>query len=138
MAENGRTDGQITLIVALARGAGVREAAQQTGVSERTVYRRLRSPDFQRKLQSARGSMLADAVGRLSCAATQAAETLTDLLSSPSESIRLGAARTILEVAPRLKEIVEFESRLTELERHAAVRSDEDAQSGCPRLLGPR
>jgi hypothetical protein len=51
---------------------------------------------------------LAQAVGILSAAGTQAAQTLRTLLTSQADQIRLSAARTILETAAKLREAGRF------------------------------
>jgi hypothetical protein len=46
MEQNGTPAGDDELILALAAGATVREAAEQAGIGERTAYRRLADADF--------------------------------------------------------------------------------------------
>jgi hypothetical protein len=70
MADNDSEKGDAALIVALAGGATVRDAARRAHVGERTVYRRLDEPDFRRQVQDARAGMVAQAVGKLADAAT--------------------------------------------------------------------
>jgi hypothetical protein len=64
-----------------------------------------------------RRQLTEQAIGVLSAAAVDAANTLKALLSAESDTARLGAARVILEAGPRLREIGEMESRLAELEQ---------------------
>jgi hypothetical protein len=47
-----------------------------------------------------------------------AAAVLRKLLAAESESVRLGAARSILELGNKLREAVEWEERLAALEQH--------------------
>jgi hypothetical protein len=47
---------------------------------------------------------------------TEAADTLRALLRAKSRSVRLGAARAILELGTRLRESVELEQRIAALE----------------------
>jgi hypothetical protein len=47
---------------------------------------------------------------------SEAADVLRDLLGAGSESVRLGAARSLLELGVRLRESVELEERLQALE----------------------
>lgn len=56
------------------------------------------------------------AMGRLADISTKAVDTLEALLGAESDSVKLGAARIILEAGTRLREIVELEERLAELE----------------------
>lgn len=118
MAGDGRHKGDAALVAALAAGATVRDAAERSGVGERTVYRRLADGAFRRRVSAARAEFVDRAVGQLADAATAAVATLQALLTSPSDSVRLSAARTILETGTRLRESAELEQRLTELENH--------------------
>jgi hypothetical protein len=47
---------------------------------------------------------------------TQAVSKLKDLLNAESETVSLGAARSILEIGTRLRESSELEQRIAELE----------------------
>jgi len=121
MAENGRLDGDQAggddaLILELASGSTVREAAKRTGVGERTVYRRLDDAAFRRRVSEARGELFSAAMGRLAAVATKATDTLERLMTSPKDAVALGAARSVLELGQRLRESVELEQRITALE----------------------
>jgi len=136
MADNGSEKGDAALIVALAGGATVRDAARRAHVGERTVYRRLDEPDFRRQVQDARADMVAQAVGKLADAATKAVETLSALLDGESESVRLGAARAILEIGTKLRDATEFETRLAALEAAAQARGIDAANGHCVHRIG--
>ncbi len=109
-----RDDGQ--LVLELARGATIRDAAAATGFSEKTVSRRLETATFRRRVSQARGEMLATASGRMADGMAAAADTLRALLLAKSEAIRLGAARALLELGVKLRESVELEARISALE----------------------
>jgi hypothetical protein len=111
------------LLIALAAGASPAVAAQQAHVSESTVHRRLREPKFRRRIDDTRAKMVSDAVGRLSVIGTLAADVLHGLLSSGSERVRLGAARSALELMLRgcetvtlVKQVEEIKTRLAQVE----------------------
>ena len=55
-------------------------------------------------------------MARLSAACTSAVTTLTGLLGAESESVRLGAARSILDMATRWREQDELARRLDNIE----------------------
>ena len=116
MAENGKRKDELALLVALARGETVADACRQSGVAERTAHRRLENPKFRRDVRSFRGQMLERTVGKLVNVATEAAETLRVLLNAESETVRLGAARAILDHVTRLRESVELDERVQLLE----------------------
>lgn len=129
VAENGSPVGDDSFALAIASGTSVREAAAAAGLSERTAYRRLRDPAFRRRVSEFRASLLSEAVGRLSEAANEAVSTLKALLSSRTDSVRLSAARTILELGPKLREQAELEERIAALEC-AAAQEAEGAEDG--------
>jgi hypothetical protein len=116
MAEFVRRKGDSALLLALAAGHTVREAAERAGVSERTATRRLADPIFRRLVTKTRADLMDGAMGKLADSTGQAVVTLRGLLEAVSETARLGAAKTILEMAARLKETVELEQRVRDLE----------------------
>ena len=117
MSRNGRKNANEQLLIALACGATVENAARKAGVSTATAYRRLADADFRERLQQLRGEMVSRASGTLTAASGEAVRTLVELLkNSVSPSVRLGAARTILEIGMKIREVAELEQRLAELE----------------------
>ena len=120
MAENGRKTADDALVFALARGVSVPTAAGQAAVSERTAYRRLQDPTFRCRVTVTRTTMFAEAVGRLASVAGKAADALGDLLASESDMVKLHAAKSVLELGPKLREAGEIAERLDALERQAA------------------
>jgi hypothetical protein len=116
MAVSGRRNADDRLALELATGKTVADAAAAAGVSERTAYRRLDDPEFRGRLTVLRGEMVRRAAGRLADGSTNAAETLTALLSAKSEAVRLGAARSILELGTKLRDSTEIEERIVALE----------------------
>ncbi|HEV3338903.1 MAG TPA: hypothetical protein VG125_01060 [Pirellulales bacterium] len=126
MEQNDTPAGEDELILALAAGATVREAAEQAGVGERTAHRRLADADFRRAVSEARGRMFDAARGRLAGLASKAAETLQRLMESDKPTVALAAAKAVSELGPRLRESTEFEERLCRLEDEADENTDEN------------
>jgi hypothetical protein len=126
MTGNGNRKGEVALLTALAAGSTITDAAEQAGISERTAHRRLADPEFRRRAQAARADLIQRALGKLAANAGDAVDTLGALLCARSESAPLGAARTILEVGNKLRESVELEQRLADLEQRFA--SEEKGQ----------
>jgi len=105
------------LIAALAGGSTEQEAARVAGISVRTVQRRLADPTFARLVTEARAAMVSQSVGLLAKGAAAATTTLFALLQpAVSPSVRLGAARAILELGAKLREGAELEARIAALE----------------------
>jgi hypothetical protein len=121
MADRPRRKAEDALLLALACGATVENAARQAGLSERTVYKRLAEPGFRGRLQQLRTDMIQRTAGALTAAATESVRTLLDLQKSPSPaSVRLGAARSVLEIGIKLREAADLDERLHEMEREIA------------------
>ncbi len=122
MATHGRkTQADEPLAINIAAGMTVIEAAEAAGVSQRTAHRRLNDPAFRRRVTELQAEMTSCVLGRLVAGMVEAADTLYQLLKPDGAAnagrVRLGAARAILEVGIKLREFVEFEARLAEVER---------------------
>jgi hypothetical protein len=130
LAENGRRRGDDALALALASGKSVRDAAEAAGIGERTATRRVADPGFRRRVAELRSEMVDRALGRMADGMTEAAETLRALLKAEGESVRLGAARSVLELGSRLRESVEFEDRFAALEERISWIRAQNSQRG--------
>jgi hypothetical protein len=117
MAENGRRKRDDALAMALAGGRTLRDAAATAGVAERTATRRWSDPNFRRRVVELRAAAVERATGKMADGMTEAADVLRKLLAAESESVRLGACRTMLELGVKLRESVELEQRLQTLEQ---------------------
>jgi hypothetical protein len=139
MAQFGKRKGDVALVLGLAGGKTVRNAAWDAGVSERTAYRRLDSADFRQQVSQARAEMLVRAVGMLVEASGDAVQVLRRLSkTAKSETVRLGASRSILELGNRLQESVEIETRLCDLERRINEKNASESRGATGRILTPR
>jgi transposase-like protein len=122
MADKHRKKAEEALLLALACGASVEQAARQCGLSSRTVYRRLAEPDFRRRLQALRCDMVSRTAGTLTAAASEAVRTLLEILRSAAPpAVRLAAARAVLELGVKLRDAADLEERLADLERTVAA-----------------
>jgi HEAT repeat protein len=117
VAHRGRRNADEVLALAVASGRTLREAADAAGVGERTATRRWADSTFRRRVGELRGDMVSTALGRMADGMAEAADVLRRLLVAESESVRLGAARSLLELGVKLRESTELEARLVELER---------------------
>ncbi|HWB13030.1 MAG TPA: hypothetical protein VG826_27640 [Pirellulales bacterium] len=135
MGSNGTLAGDEELILALAAGATVREAAERAGVGERTVYRRLADADFRRAVSEARDRMFDAARGRLAGLAGRAAETLERLMESERPSETLGAAKAVLELGPRLRKWAEVDEGINHLEDDEEETDERQAFAGDDELV---
>jgi hypothetical protein len=117
MPQQGKRQADFRLLTAFACGATVEQAAAKTGLSESTVYRRLKDPEFVRQLQAMKSEMVQRTAAALTAAAMEGVKTLMELLKPVNTGpTRLGAAKAILEVGVKLRELAELEDRLAALE----------------------
>jgi hypothetical protein len=117
VAQRKKRNSDHALLIAIACGATVEAAARQLGISERAAYRRMEKPEFQRELNQLRSDMVQRAAAMLTAAAMESVKTLLELLKSGvAPSTRLGAARSIIELGVKLREVVDLEQRILALE----------------------
>ena len=118
MAVNGSK--KALLVAALARGHTIAEASKQAKIGGRTAYTWLKQdPTIKAEVNELQQQATSEALALLTQLGRQAAITLGRLLDSDRPTVRLGAARAILELGPRLREIGELEERLAALEEAA-------------------
>lgn len=128
VAGGGRKNADPAIVAVLAGGGTVEEAAKQASVSVRTVHRRMNEPTFRRQLDEARSELVRRAVGMLARTSSAAATTLALLLKADSETVRLGAARAVLELGAKMRESDELERRLSELEERVGAQAGPGAR----------
>jgi hypothetical protein len=116
MSAKRRHNRRDALILALARGLTIAGAARVSGYSQRQAQRLLDDPAFRSAVASVRSGMVSEAVGLLAATNAKACRTLRALLSDPSSTIRLAAAKAILDVGQRLRDANELEQRLEAIE----------------------
>ncbi len=111
MAGNGRKGRHTAdpeLILRLAKGDSVPEVATATGVSERTIYRRLNDKEFAAAIDLKRTQAMSMAYGRLAFSSRRAAEVMDDLKEKSedprADAVRLGAANSVINQAIKLNE----------------------------------
>jgi hypothetical protein len=112
--------------LALAVGASVRSAAQHCGVAERTIQNWRAEADFAARVDRLRAELTERAMGNLVARMVGAADTLGKLLEDEDPRVRLGACRTLLEQAVRLRQVVTFEDYLRVLEEREKERQERE------------
>jgi hypothetical protein len=118
MSRRVRQDADEALLMALACGATVENAAHKAGMSRRTAQRRLADSVFRQRLSERRADMVQRTAGMLTAASLESVKTLLTLQALPNPAgVRLGAARSVLDMALKLREASEWEERLMALER---------------------
>jgi hypothetical protein len=104
-------------LTAIGCGATIENAAAKAGICRTTAHRRLKDPEFQRRLAEFRAETVKRSADMLTAASLEAIKTLLDLQgASTPAAVRLGAARSIIELGTRLRESADMAERLTALE----------------------
>jgi len=107
------------LAVSVAGGSSIRTSAVNVGCSEQTAYNISSSLEFRRRVSEIRAAMTTEAVGKLTASCTEAVDTLQELLNATNEaSVRLNAAKAILNALGPLSEANELRQRLNNLEQN--------------------
>lgn len=126
--KNGRREG---VALALASGKSIRAAAADCGVGERTIHSWLDTdPVFRARIDDLRSDLFGLAVGRLSDLSGKAADVLGGLLDSQSDTVRLQAARSVLEYGSRLREVTDLAHQIAELRRRIEAHDEQGPVSG--------
>jgi transposase len=103
-------------IEALGHGLSVTDASEKAGVTRKTVYRWLEDDDFQGAVLERQNEVLERVSRRLSALALQGLDTLSELMNSDDESIRLRASSSVLSRFTEILELLRLEKRIEVLE----------------------
>lgn len=103
-------------MVALLSKGTLKEAAEECGLSEVTIWRYMQDAGFQKQYRASRRQTVEGAISRLQASATKAAATLERNLDCGEFGPENTAARTILENAVRGVELLDLQERLERLE----------------------
>ena len=124
MPQRGRKNADQLLLMALACGATVEAAARSAGISQATVYRRLHDTEFCNQLQQTKADMVQRTASMLTASGMESVKTLMELqkpLTPPA--VRLGAARSVIELGVKIREVADLEKRLLALEEQAVLNN---------------
>ena len=92
------------LIAALMTHPTVEAAPQATGIGVATAYRWLKDTDFLARVREARRDAIRQIMAQLQASASESVKCLTELQSgAEAESVRAGAAKTILEMVLKIE-----------------------------------
>lgn len=110
---------QLRTVRAMLTEKTVTDAAAVAAVSESTVYRWLGEPAFRAALAQAEGEAVAAAGRRLAALAETAVDELATVLTDPRTvaPVKVRACEVVLGHLLKYREIVQFEARLTALEK---------------------
>ena len=105
-------------ILALMEYPSHQKAASALGISEVTLWRSMKQPEFAEAYRKARREAFSQSVARLQHASNAAVGTLLRVMTSPeaSPSSRVRAAEVVLTNALRGIEVEDIEARVAKLE----------------------
>jgi hypothetical protein len=110
--------GDDTFLQALVCGSTVKQAAAAAGISERTAYRRMEDPAFRARVDLQRQELADRSTRLLTAGGIESIKTLIALQQQQvAESVRLGAARTVLTLGLKFRESEELAQRVQFLEQ---------------------
>ena len=124
MSENKRlTPKQEKALQSLLEEPTTRAAALAAGVSEATVWRWLADEQFSAAYRDARTKHLESTIAALQAAGVDAVKALRQIANDATarDSARVSAAKAIVELGLRGREVLETEARIAELEAKLAA-----------------
>jgi hypothetical protein len=110
------TRNQLRAIPYLVSSRTIDEAAKKARVSRYQIYKWLDDPAFQDELKRQRDIVIKAALEKLQACVTEAVDTLSSLLSSKNENIRLRASQSIIDYTLKSIELQDLEKRISILE----------------------
>lgn len=96
----------------------VADAAEQAGVSEKTLYRWMQEPEFKAAYRAARQAVLQASIGALQAASSEGVATLRRNLTCGTPSVEVQAAAKLLDQCFKAAELHDIIERLEEIEAH--------------------
>jgi len=110
-------------IAALLQEPTVAKAAAAAGVSEATLSRWMRQAEFAQAYCQARRDTVSAAVARLQQASSTAVDALVEVIRSPDApySVRVSAAKTVMELAFKGAELEDLGARIGHLEEAVGI-----------------
>jgi hypothetical protein len=107
------------LLLTLACGATVESAARKAGLGERTAYRRLADPTFQKRLSQTRAELVQRSASMLTAAGPDSIKTLLLLQQDATvpASVRRAAASSVLTMNLKYREQTDLQGRIAVLEQ---------------------
>ena len=101
---------------ALLQTSSVKDAAKKCGLSEETLYRYLKEPEFNAEYRASRRLLVENSIARIQGLTGQALETLARNLHCENPSVEVRAAQILIDNAIRGVEITDILERLEALE----------------------
>lgn len=105
------------IVTALLNAGTIKGAAAAVNMSERAIYDRMKTGDFQELYKNARADMIRAAVVKINSHLQAAIDTAAEIMSDPENNpaVRLQAAQTIINTAAKFTQrLNDDETRVTQ------------------------
>jgi hypothetical protein len=114
-------------IVALLTASSIAEAAEQRGIGERTLLRRLKDATFQTAYRAARRAVFQQVLIQVQQTTSMAVETFRKVMAdaTASPSAKVSAAKAVMEIAIKAVELEDLDARMTALEQRLKASGDQ-------------
>jgi hypothetical protein len=110
-------------VEALGFGLSVTDASIKAGVNRKTIQRWKKQDDFRGQVLERQTEVLERVSMRLSALSLQSLETLSDLMTSENENIRLKASSAVLSRFTEILELLRLEKRIEVLEGQVSSKN---------------
>ena len=116
------------LISAILTCPTIRDASASVGLSEQSVYSRMRKPEFRQRLQIERDNKFQAISSKIEDANFRALNTLVSILDDETVSagIKVRASQTLLDLSLRNREQIDVISRIQTLEEMLREQKEEE------------
>lgn len=116
-----------TIIAALVEAGSIKEAAGKLGCTPRTLYDRMKKPNFREMYNRAKGELMKTATAKLQGAIAGSVDTLIEIRDDKdaAKQTRANCAVAILQYGAKLTETTDIIERLEALEAAQGLRDDE-------------
>lgn len=120
---DGRREGALA---ALLSEPSIRDAAKKAKLSEATLYRYLGEPDFSARYKAARREAIGHLTTRLQAKADASAAVLSEIAEDREKpaSVRVSAAKAVIEYALKSHELNDLGERLDAVEASLKARGE--------------
>ena len=106
------------IVAELLNSVSIRAAAKKLGLQEKTIYKRMKQPEFDKLYANARKEVVEQATARLQNFANQAVSCLALVMSKQeyAPQVRINAADAILRYCLKFSEKADITDRIDKLE----------------------
>lgn len=100
-----------------------KEACKLLGISESTLYRLLKDPDFLEKLEDAQNKLYNSIIYQLICLSRESINSLSELITNPKTSavVKLKASQEIINTVFKVCNYEDLQKRIEKIEKRLGI-----------------